>query len=55
MKSKKDTKGRNLKSGEDQLKSGRYRYRYTDCTGKRIAIYSWRLVKKEKVLYLFEK
>ena len=48
MKSKKDTKGRNLKSGEDQLKSGRYRYRYTDCTGKRIAIYSWRLVKTDK-------
>ena len=48
MKSKKDTKGRNLKLGEDQLKSGRYRYRYTDCTGKRIAIYSWRLVKTDK-------
>lgn len=45
---KKDTKGRNLKEGEDQLKDGRYRYRYTDKLGKRQAIYSWKLVSTDK-------
>lgn len=31
---KKDIKGRVLKEGEDQLKDGRYRYRFTDKYGK---------------------
>ena len=44
----KDAKGRNLKQNEDQLKDGRYRYRYTDKFGKRAAVYSWRLVKTDK-------
>lgn len=48
MASKKDTKGRNLKQGEDQLKNGRYRYRYTDKFGKRHSIYSWRLIKTDR-------
>lgn len=48
MEQKKDTKGRNLKQGEDQLKDGRYRYRYTDRYGKRKAVYSWKLVKTDK-------
>lgn len=48
MEQKKDFKGRNLKQGEDQLKDGRYRYRYTDKYGKRRAVYSWRLVKTDK-------
>ena len=45
---KKDAKGRNLKPGEDQRKNGMYRYRYTDNTGKRQSIYSWRLVRSDK-------
>ena len=48
MEQKKDIKGRNLKQGEDQLKDGRYRYRYTDRYGKRKAVYSWKLVKTDK-------
>ena len=43
MANKKDKKGRVLKEGEDQLKDGRYRYRYTDTNGKRHAVYSWKL------------
>ena len=35
MEKRKDTRGRNLKNGEDQMKDGRYRYRYTDKDGKR--------------------
>lgn len=46
--SKKDSKGRNLRIGEDQQKNGRYRYRYTDKFGDRKTIYSWRLVKTDK-------
>ena len=45
---KKDTKGRNLKQNEDQLKDGRYRYRYTDVNGNRKAVYSWKLVSTDK-------
>ena len=45
---KKDNKGRNLKDNEDQMKDGRYRYRYTDSYGKRKAIYSWKLVSVDK-------
>jgi len=45
---KKDTKGRNLKQNEDQLKDGRYRYRYTDKYGKRQAVYAWKLNPTDK-------
>ena len=45
---KKDTKGRNLKQNEDQLKDGRYRYRYSDKYGKRQAVYAWKLVPTDK-------
>ena len=48
MENKKDSKGRNLKPGEDQLSNGRYRYRYTDKYGKRKAIYSWKLTSTDK-------
>lgn len=48
MKQKKDSKNRNLRQGEDQLKDGRYRYRYTDKYGNRKAVYSWKLVKTDK-------
>lgn len=46
---RKDTKGRNLKDGEDQRPDGRYRFRYVDRNGQRQAVYSWRLVPTDKV------
>ena len=46
---KKDSKNRNLKQNEDQLKDGRYRYRYTDKYGRRQAVYSWKLVPTDKI------
>lgn len=46
---RKDSKGRNLKDGEDQLKNGRYRYRYIDIHGERKAVYSWRLVATDRL------
>lgn len=48
MKITKDLKGRNLNPNEDQLKDGRYRYRYTDKSGNRKAVYAWKLVKTDK-------
>lgn len=48
MNIKKDTKGRNLKANESQMKDGRYRYRYIDRFGNRKAVYSWRLVLTDK-------
>lgn len=39
-----DLKGRVLRSGESQMKDGRYRYRYLDAFGNRQTVYSWRLV-----------
>ncbi|MBQ7535909.1 MAG: tyrosine-type recombinase/integrase [Stomatobaculum sp.] len=43
MTDRRDSQGRLLISGEDQLQSGRYRYRYKDYDGQRRAVYSWRL------------
>lgn len=40
---KKDTKGRKLRDGESQAKSGIYRYRWTDAAGIRHEVRSWRL------------
>ena len=48
MSQKKDSKGRNLRQNENQMKDGRYRYRYTDRDGNRKAIYAWKLVKTDK-------
>lgn len=48
MEQKKDSKGRNLKQGESQLKDGRYRYRYTDKYGKRNTVYAWKLTRTDK-------
>lgn len=48
MNNKKDTKGRNLKPNESQMKDGRYRFRYVDQFGNRKAVYSWRLVLTDK-------
>ena len=45
---RKDNRGRNLKDGEDQMKDGRYRFRYIDAHGQRKAVYSWRLVSTDK-------
>lgn len=45
---KKDSKNRNLRQGEDQLKDGRYRYRYTDKYGERKTVYAWKLVPSDK-------
>lgn len=45
---RKDTRGRNLRDGEDQTADGRYRFRYYDASGKRQAVYSWRLVPTDK-------
>lgn len=46
---RKDSKGRNLKDGENQMPDGRYRFRYNDKDGKRQAVYSWRLVPTDKM------
>lgn len=48
MEIKKDSKGRNLKPGENQMSDGRYRYRYVDKYGNRKAIYAWKLVTTDK-------
>lgn len=47
--SKKDLRGRVLRNNESQMKDGRYRYRYTDNTGKRRVTYSWKLVPSDRV------
>lgn len=46
---RKDNKGRNLRPGELQRKDGKYEYRYTDATGERRSIYSWKPVDTDKV------
>lgn len=45
---RKDIKGRNLRDGGDQMKDGRYRFRYYDKNGVRQAVYSWRLVSTDR-------
>jgi len=45
---KKDSKGRNLRTGESQRADGSYMYRYTDNAGERKTAYSWRLVDTDK-------
>ncbi|MCD8051270.1 MAG: site-specific integrase [Clostridiales bacterium] len=45
---RKDSRGRNLRDGEDQRPDGSYRYRYTDKAGNRRAVYSWKLVSTDK-------
>ena len=43
-----DSKGRILKEGENQIKDGRYMYKYiSDITGKPVYIYSWKLEKND--------
>lgn len=49
---RKDSKGRNLRTGESQAKSGpnkgRYSYKYVDPSGKPQFLYSWRLEPHDK-------
>ena len=45
---RRDNKGRILRDGEVQRSDGSYMYRYSDSTGKRYSVYSWRLVRTDK-------
>lgn len=45
---RKDSKGRILRDGENQMKDGRYRYQYMDGRGKRYSVYSWKLVETDR-------
>ncbi len=49
MKYRRDNKGRILHNGETQMPDGRYRFKYTDCTGKVRAVYSYRLDRHERM------
>lgn len=46
---RKDSKGRILRNGEVQRPDGKYMFRYTDLSGKRQTLYSWKLVSTDKV------
>lgn len=46
---RRDSKGRVLRNGESQRADGKYMFRYTDCTGKRRTIYSWKLVSTDRL------
>ncbi len=46
---RKDCKGRTLRNGETQLPDGRYKFRYTDESGERRTVYSWKLVETDKL------
>lgn len=46
---RRDKKGRILREGESQDPSGQYVYRYTNQLGKRVAVYSWRLLKHDPI------
>ncbi len=45
---RKDTKGRVLHDGETQRTDGRYAYQYTDASGKRKVVYSWKLIPSDR-------
>lgn len=45
---RKDSKGRVLRTGESQRPDGKYMFRYTDNSGKRMTVYSWKLVHSDK-------
>ena len=46
---RRDSKGRILRDGEVQRSDGMYMYRYHDAKGVRRCLYSWRLVKTDKI------
>lgn len=45
---RKDTKGRVLHDGETQRTDGRYAYQYTDASGRRKVVYSWKLLPSDR-------
>lgn len=45
---RKDNKGRVLNDGESQRADGRYTYQYTDSSGKRKSVYSWKLTPNDR-------
>lgn len=45
---RKDNKGRVLRKGETQRADGKYMFRYTDLSGNRQTVYSWKLVDTDK-------
>ena len=45
---RRDKRNRILHDGEMQMKDGRYRFKYTDRTGKVHCVYSWRLDKSDR-------
>lgn len=49
MAERRDKKNRKLLTGESQDKNGRYVYKYTDMSGKRRAVYSWRLTEADAI------
>lgn len=46
---RRDSKNRILRTGESQIKDGRYMYKYIDTNGKAKYVYSWKLVATDKV------
>lgn len=44
-----DKKGRILRGGETQRKDGKYEYKYTDSSGERRSVYSWKLVPTDRM------
>ena len=46
---RKDSKGRNLKSGEVQMPDGRYKFQWRDESGNRKTVYSWKLVPTDRI------
>ena len=49
LEKRRDNKGRVLRNGEVQRPDGKYMFRYTDSSGKRRAVYSWKLVSTDKL------
>lgn len=46
---RRDSKNRILRNGEVQRSDGKYMFRYTDASGRRCTVYSWRLVSTDEV------
>ena len=45
---RKDSRGRVLRNGEVQRPDGKYMFRYSDASGERRTVYSWKLVETDK-------
>ena len=46
---RRDSKGRLLRTGENQRADGKYEYKYVEAKGVRRSLYSWRLVSSDKM------